>query len=133
MGQAGDPTVCSAKAGGVLDGEDTCCGQVHHHAGRTSPRLQQEQDAGHSAALWGGQLSPTEGLQGPSALLLFWVSSGLRESEGRRESPSFSSLFAPGAPPLASRPRPPTGVLLSSVAAGPRLTDKLLEVSDTAP
>lgn len=62
-----------------------------------------------------------------------WVSSGLREAEGRRESPSFSSLSAPGAPPLASRPRPPTGVLLSSVAAGPRLTDELLEVSDTAP
>lgn len=70
VGQAGDPTVCSAKAGGVQGGEDDCCGQVHHHAGRTSPRPQQERDAGQGAALWGGQLSPAEGLQGPSALLL---------------------------------------------------------------
>lgn len=98
VGQAGDAAVCSAEAGGVRGGEDAYCGQVHHHAGRTSTRPQQEPDAGHGAALWGGQLSPAEGLRGPSALLLLWVSSGLREAESRRESPSFPASLPPGRP-----------------------------------
>lgn len=124
VGQAGDAAVCSAEAGGVRGGE---------------PRWEDLHEAAAGARRWarcsplGRSALPRRGAPGsqcPSPALGQLRPPGGREQEGE---PILSCLSAPGAPPLASRPRPASGLLLSSVTTGPRLTDELLEASDTAP